>query len=108
MCQSLRLILQQSQNSDSKSISSSWSLDESGDPFGEIEQLRIDLEKKLGLENFLKAYKKMCVLFESGKDGFFEDKNFISVLKPGFEHFTNDLLSLIIKEEIFVNTFSEK
>ncbi|GIY37175.1 hypothetical protein CDAR_205841 [Caerostris darwini] len=55
MCQSLRLILQQSQNSDSKSISSSWSLDESGDPFGEIEQLRIDLEKKLGLENFLKG-----------------------------------------------------
>ncbi|KAF8781780.1 Serine/threonine-protein kinase Nek1 like protein [Argiope bruennichi] len=54
LCQSLRLILKQSQNLDAGSICSSWSLEESIDPFGEIEQMRVDLESKLGLDVFLK------------------------------------------------------
>ncbi|GBM50034.1 Serine/threonine-protein kinase Nek1 [Araneus ventricosus] len=106
VCQSLRLVLKQSQNLDSGSICSSWSLDENIDPFGEIEQIRVDLENKLGLDVFLKVYKKMLLLFENGKDEIPQDKGHISsLLKPGFEHLANDILNLIIKEEIYINSF---
>ncbi|CAL1274344.1 unnamed protein product [Larinioides sclopetarius] len=109
VCQSLRLVLKQSQNLDSGSICSSWSLDENIDPFGEIEQMRVDLENKLGLDVFLKVYKKMLLLFENGKDEMTQDKNCLSsLLKPGFENLANDILNLIIKEEIYVNSFLDK
>ncbi|GFQ76787.1 hypothetical protein TNCT_656011 [Trichonephila clavata] len=105
VCQSLRSVLQ-SQNFDSRSISSSWSLEESIDPFGDIEQLRVDLENKLGIDVFLRAYKKIRLLFEDGKDENYEVKNCISgLLKPEYEYLANDILNLIIKEEIYINNF---
>ncbi|GFV65405.1 hypothetical protein TNCV_2638351 [Trichonephila clavipes] len=107
VCQSLRSVLQ-SQNFDSRSISSSWSLEESIEPFGDIEQLRVDLENKLGIDVFLRAYKKICLLFEDGKDENSEVKNCISgLLKPEYEYLANDILNLIIKEEIYINNFIE-
>ncbi|GFU37972.1 hypothetical protein NPIL_364941 [Nephila pilipes] len=108
VCQTLRSVLQQSQNFDSKSISSSWSLEESIDPFGDIEQLRVDIENKLGLDVFLRAYKKIHFLFENGKEENSEAKDFISgLLKPECEYLANDILNLIIKEEIYINDFTE-
>ncbi|KAG8193755.1 hypothetical protein JTE90_005052 [Oedothorax gibbosus] len=109
VCQSLKFVLRQSRNLDAQSISSTWSIEESTDTFSDVEEIRVNLEKKLGLETFLDAYKKMHTLFEKENDDINEERNdIIELLKPGFEHLANDILHLIIKEEIYVNTSHEK
>lgn len=47
----------------------------------------------------------MHFLFDKENDDIAEEKNdIIGMLQPGFEHLANDILHLIIKEEIYINT----
>ncbi|XP_054716580.1 probable serine/threonine-protein kinase nek3 [Uloborus diversus] len=103
ICESMKSVLCQSQNEEIMSVCSSFDHDENSDIFNDVEQLREYLERTLGLEIFLKAYRTMCDVFENDNNIADGMKAVIHFLPSKQKHLVNDVLQLIINEGIYVN-----
>ncbi|XP_042896112.2 probable serine/threonine-protein kinase nek3 [Parasteatoda tepidariorum] len=109
VCQTLRVVLKQSQNLDCRSICSYSSFDESSDLFNDIEQIRVELENKLGTKIFLEVYRKMFSVFENENICFEDEKSKIGkFFNIDSDSIISDILQLIIKEEIYTNSSEGK